>query len=139
MTTNSHSVIIVFVNGTTNLLPIHFKFHKWRIKMSNFLATCDYTLEQIALWLVGKEHAEISPSADDKHSWMISDINNDDEYGYVYPSGIVTRWENAAEDFVVCERIQHRLEAFNDFIQTKQRKQIRENALRDMNMSGFVQ
>jgi len=107
--------------------------------MNTFLSNPRCTLQQISLWLVGKEYAQVSKSDKNKHSWIIFHEGVDDERGYVYPSGVVTRWEEAIDDFVACERIQHRLEAFNDYIQSKQRVQVRRNALRDLRMSGYVQ
>ena len=70
----------------------------------------------MTLWLCGLEDATILVN-EDTAVWMITHDGRPTEHGQILKNGAVTRWEPEEEKYRICERITHRLEAFNDYVQ----------------------
>lgn len=98
------------------------------------------SIAQIQLWLCGKENATISYARDNKCSWLIENNNLPDDYGYILSNGSVNQWNPASESFVTCNKIQHRVEAFNSQVQELQNVKHKQThiQLREDVVSGVI-
>lgn len=94
------------------------------------------SITEMALWLCGLEAATVLINDEKDCVWLITHDGFPSEHGRVLKNGAVTYWDSEEEKFRVCERIPHRLEAFNDYVQDYKSRNNTHESLRQRVLSG---
>ena len=80
------------------------------------------SITEMALWMCGLEDARLLINDTNEPVWILAHNGSPAEHGKIMKNGAVTRWDEGEQKFLICSRITHRVEAFNDYVQSYKNK-----------------